>query len=145
MPGKINYFNKEDFNRRGVFNQFYSECKINDSVFRKNDVFKKEEIKQVLNTCKKHNQLGFNTLIVRSSSDLTIWVEHKFQPSVKSDRQPVETAQKPSTTLPTKTVTKRYRGQVYEETVIDWAAVALQKQGTPEGKSRRKYRGNYID
>ncbi|MEO1673086.1 MAG: hypothetical protein AAFR77_20300 [Cyanobacteria bacterium J06631_2] len=44
--------------------------------------------------------------------------------------------------MPTKVVTKRYRGQVYEETVVDWAAV---KQMPTMDKSRRKYRGNYID
>ena len=51
--------------------------------------------------------------------------------------QPAEDKQ----SLPTKTITKRYRGQEYEEVVIDWAAVQQNQQNKP----RRKYRGQYID
>ena len=138
---------------RGVFNQFHSECKLNNLVFRKSETLKHQEIKQVLDTCKKYNNFGVNTLIVKGESDLTIWIEQTSQSSTAakstSDRseevsQTAPTA--PEQSLPTKTVTKRYRGQVYEETVVDWAAVAMQNKSLPtEGKERRKYRGNYID
>jgi len=154
MTSKINYLKKEDFDRQGIFNQFRSECRLKDLVFRKGDTFENQEIKQVLDTCKKYKQLGTDTLIVRSNSDLTIWIEQKSQSKANGDRPNSQTANispttssTPQTSLPTKTVTKRYRGQVYEETVVDWAAVAMQKQNkTPKNdKQRRKYRGNYID
>ena len=149
MPARTTSFTVKDFEQRGVFNQSDSECQIDDLLFRKSSVYENKEIKQVLDICKKHNSLGFNILVVRSMSDLTIWVEKKSQPSAKKDRPPADKTQTDSQatpSLPTKTITKKYRGQVYEETVVDWAAVAMQKQGTQtEGKVRRKYRGNYID
>ena len=149
MPGKIIYLNQEDFNQRGVFNQFHSECELDGSAFRKNDTLKHQEIKQVLDTCKKYNNFGVNTLIIKSESDLTIWIEQTSQRATNSDLPTAASQTNPPASqqaLPTKTVTKRYRGQVYEETVVDWTAVAMQNKSLPtEGKQRRKYRGNYID
>ena len=149
MPGKIIYLNQEDFNQRGVFNQFHSECELDGSAFRKNDTFKHQEIKQVLETCKKYNNFGVNTLMIKSESDLTIWIEQISQRATNSDLPTAASqtdAPASQQALPTKTVTKRYRGQVYEETVVDWAAVAMQNKSLPtEGKQRRKYRGNYVD
>ena len=147
MAGKIIYFKTEDFNHRGTFNQFYSECKLDDLVFRKSDTLNHHEIKQVLDICNKYNSFNINTLIVKGEEDLTIWIEQKSQRSVPPERtnniketpQAATAAQQP---LPTKVVTKRYRGQVYEETVVDWAAVQQMKQ---KNTARRKYRGNYID
>ena len=55
MAGKIIYFKAEDFNHRGTFNQFYSECKLDDLVFRKSDTLNHHEIKQVLDICNKYN------------------------------------------------------------------------------------------
>ena len=43
--------------------------------------------------------------------------------------------------LPTKTVVKKYRGQEYQETIVDWTAL----QQIDRQKPRRKYRGQYID
>ena len=146
MAGKITYFKTEDFKHRGVFNQFYSECKLDNLVFVKGDTLKHSEIRQVLDTCNKYNSFDINTLIVKGEDDLTIWIEQKSQRQNTSNQasEQNKTSQVPQTTtpLPTKTVTKRYRGQVYEETVVDWAAV---QQIKPNNTTRRKYRGNYID
>ena len=150
MSGKITYFKTEDFNQRGEFNQFHSECKLDDLVFRKGDTVNQLEIKQVLDICKKYNGFDMNTLIVKSEEYLTIWIEQKSQPSPASEnpeqQQAVQPQAAPSSTpqqpLPTKVVTKRYRGQVYEETVVDWTAVQQLKQ---TNKTPRKYRGQYID
>jgi len=144
MVGKITHFKAEDFNQKGTFNQFHSECQLDNLEFKKGDAFKHEEIKQVLDSCKKYNNFGINTLIIQSESNLTIWIEQRFKDRADSEETTASTATQAP--LPTKTVAKRYRGQVYEETVIDWAAVAMQKQGIQtENKQRRKYRGNYID
>ena len=146
MAGKITYFKTEDFNSKGAFNEFKSECKINNLVFRRGDSLKHHEIKQVLDTCKKYNDFDINTLIVKGKEDLTIWIEQKSQrsPDVSKADKPEETQTTPPAqqSLPTKVVTKRYRGQVYEETVVDWAALQQMKQ---QDTTRRKYRGNYID
>ena len=145
MAAKITYFKAEDFNKRGTFNQFYSECRLDDLSFRRGDTLKHHEIKQVLDTCNKYNNFNINTLIVREKENLTIWIEQKSQPQATPDKasnlNKTQTAsmQQP---LPTKVVTKKYRGRVYEETVVDWAAVQqIQKKDTV----RRKYRGNYVD
>ena len=145
MAGKITYFKTEEFNQRGVFNQLGSECRINDLVFRKGDTLAPVEIKQVLDTCNKYSNFDINTLIVQSEDDLTIWIEEKSQRPIPQDNQINQVASPPQgnqQSLPTKTVTKKYRGQVYEETVVDWAAIQQMNQ---QVKPRRKYRGQYVD
>ncbi|MEO0927811.1 MAG: hypothetical protein AAFY63_18260 [Cyanobacteria bacterium J06643_13] len=145
MSGKITYFKTDDFEQRGEFNQFHSECKLNNLVFRKGDTLKHHDIKQVLDTCNKYNSFDINTLIIKGEEDLTIWIEHKSQRPVQSEaaeNKSTERSPASQQSMPTKVVTKRYRGQVYEETVIDWAAV---QQVPSKDKARRKYRGNYID
>ncbi len=142
MAGKITYFNTEEFNQQGVFNHLGSECKINDLVFRKGSTLAHLEIKQVLDTCNKYSNFDINTLIVKSEDDLTIWIEEKSQRPISQDNQVTPPPQTNQQSMPTKTVTKRYRGQVYEETVVDWAAI---QQTNQQGKPRRKYRGQYVD
>ena len=146
MVSKITYLKTEDFNHRGVFNRFHSECKLDDLVFRKGNTLKHHEIKQVLDTCNKYNSFNINTLIVKGEENLTIWIEQKSQRSIAPERtnklEETPQAAAAAQALPTKVVTKRYRGQVYEETVVDWAAVQQMKH---KDTARRKYRGNYID
>ena len=146
MAAKITYFKAEDFKQRGIFNQFHSECTLDDLSFRRGDTLKNYEIKQVLDTCNKYNSFNINTLIVKDKENLTIWIEQKSQPQDTPNKvsHPDETPQIASgeQPLPTKVVTKKYRGQIYEETVVDWAAVQQMKK---KDTVRRKYRGNYID
>lgn len=145
MAGKITYFETEEFNQLGVFNQLGSECKINDLVFRKGATLAHLEIKQVLDTCNRYNNFDINTLIVKSEDDLTIWVEEKSQRPISQDNQNHQVAsplQANQQSRPKKTVTRRYRGQVYEETVVDLAAIQQMNQ---QDKPRRKYRGQYVD
>lgn len=145
MAGKITYFKTEEFDQRGEFNQHSSECKINNLFFRKGNTLGHHEIKQVLDTCNKYNNFDINTLIVKGENDLTIWIEEKSKRSAAQDSQDHPAASQPQAnrqSAPTKTVTKRYRGQVYEEEVVDWAA--MQQMNQPD-KARRKYRGQYID
>lgn len=144
MSGKITYFQTEEFYQRGIFSRHQTECKIDELVFTKGDTLKHHEIKQILDTCNKYNKFDINTLIIKGENDLTVWIEDKAQRPDSYDlennqvaTQPVENKQ----SLPTKTVTKRYRGQVYEEVVVDWAAVQQNQQSKP----RRKYRGQYLD
>jgi len=70
MTGKITHFKYKDFDEQGTFNQFHSECRLDNLLFRKGDTLKHQEIQQVLNTCKKYNNFGANTLIVQGESDL---------------------------------------------------------------------------
>ncbi|MEM7595172.1 MAG: hypothetical protein AAF383_27360, partial [Cyanobacteria bacterium P01_A01_bin.83] len=143
MVAKITYFKIDEFKKKGEFNQYGSECKINELFFRKGDTLTHQEIKQVLDTCNKYKKFDINTLIVKGEHDLTIWIEEKskrptaiFDQDTEATRQTVSNSQ----SLPTKTVTKRYRGQVYEEEVVDWAAIQQMNQ---QDKPRRKYRGQY--
>lgn len=138
MVNKITYFKIEDFYQTADFRHQGSECKINDLVFRKGNTFGHHEIKQVLDICNKYQNFDTNTLIIKGEQELTIWIEDKSQ---QPNTQAIETNSTPQS-LPTKTVTKRYRGQVYEEEVVDWAAV---QQANQQNKPRRKYRGQYID
>ena len=150
MPGKSTYFDTKYFTEEGVFDSSGLECTINNSDFRKGDSLRNFQIKDVLNICKKYHRLNVNTLIIKDAEILTIWIEKKFEgdnskmkkhPENQSEQSQIETPAN-NIPLPTKTVTKRYRGQVYEETVIDWSAV---QQSSQQNKPARKYRGQYID
>ena len=145
MSGKIAYYNKKHFLKRVDFDRTGSKCTIKDLVFEKGETLKHRNLKKAMNYCKQYNDRNLSTIVVRGEQDIVIWIEKKPQTtSTKSQNDKTEVKISPQTSqqpLPTKTVTKKYRGQVYEEVVIDWAAVQQIKQPKP----RRKYRGQYVD
>ena len=150
MPGKTTYLTTKDFKEKGTLANSGFECTINNSFFRKGDSLNGHQIKEVLDICSKYHTFNINTLIVKDEELLTIWIEEKSETSNgeaseslqnKSEQSQIDNSSD-RTSLPTKTVTKRYRGQVYEETVVDWTAVQQLKQ---QNKPPRKYRGQYID
>ncbi|MEL6437735.1 MAG: hypothetical protein AAFQ80_00565 [Cyanobacteria bacterium J06621_8] len=138
MVEKITYLKVEEFNHQGEFNHHGSECRINSLVFRKGNTMGHHEIKQVLDICNKYQNFDTHTLIIRGEKELTVWIEDKAQRPVTQAATDISASQ----SFSTKTVTRRYRGQVYEETVVDYAAL---QQNNQENKPRRKYRGKYID
>ena len=150
MAGTITYFTVENFAEQAVFSDSDLKCTINNIVFRKGDIFANLEIKKVIDTCKKYNNFGVNTLIVKKDKELTIWIEERVLANNKSDNlqkdgnHAASTQPQTNQSLYTKTVIKKYRGREYEETVVDWATVR-QLQQTNQQKPRRKYRGQYID
>ncbi|HEY9767286.1 MAG TPA: hypothetical protein V6C71_02120 [Coleofasciculaceae cyanobacterium] len=129
-----------------MFDQSGTKCTIDGLVLKKGDRSGHDDIQKIMSSCRQYNLLGINTIVVKGDNDLTIWIEEKSQTIqeagvTKDDevtRQPLANNQ----SLPTKTVTKQYRGQVYEEVVVDWAAM---QQTNQQNKPRRKYRGQYID
>ena len=150
MPGKTTYLTTKDFKERGSLAESGFECTINNSFFRKSDSLNDSRIKEVLDICNKYHTINLNTLIVKDKETLTIWIEESKKTindtaqklsQNESEQSQVENSTDRSS-LPTKTVTRRYRGQVYEETVVDWSAVQQSKQ---QKKSPRKYRGQYVD
>jgi len=144
MPGKNIYLSVDDFNDRGIFKSSGLECTIDNLVFRKGDTVEHLRIKEILDLCKKYHSFNRNTLIVKYKNYLTICIEEnnkQVSNTLTSQANTSAVPQSNNSGLPTKTVTKRYRGQVYEETVVDWAAVQQEQQNKP----RRKYRGQYID
>ena len=148
MAGNTTYFTLENFTKQGVFDDSGSKCTVKDIVFVKGDTFADVEIKKVLDTCNEYNNFGVNTLIVKKENKLTIWIEELSASNKPSNSQ--ENLNHPASTqpqtdrFPTKTVVKRYRGRIYQETVVDWAAIQRTNQTDPQ-KPRRKYRGQYID
>ncbi len=148
MASKITYIKTEDFETRRVLGSSSSECTLNSLFFRKSDAFGYHQIKEVLEICNKYNGFNINTLVVKGQDSLTIWIEEKSKntqssqspenkhPEANRQTQPVNQS------LPTRKVTKKYRGQEYEEEVIDWAAV---QQMSQQNKPPQKYRGQYID
>ena len=144
MSSKITYFKTERFIKEGMFDQTGSKCTIKGLVFRKGDTLAHHEVEQVIKSCNQYRDRDINTIIVKDENDLTIWIEEtltssKLQNSKHSDME--TPSQVDPRSLPTKTVIKKYRGQEYEETVVDWAAM----QQINQSKPRRKYRGQYID
>ena len=144
---RTTYFAVEDLTQQGAFNDSGSKCAIDNIIFRKGDTFADIEIKQVLDTCNKYNNSGVNTLIVKKENELTIWIEDSAfdkHSDSSEDLNHSASTRSQSDRLPTKTVVKRYRGRIYQETVVDRAAIQQTDRADPQ-KSRRKYRGRYID
>ena len=142
MAGKTTYLTTSEFTDRGIFDSSKLECTIDNVCFRKGDSLSNIQIKEALDICKKYNGFNINTLIIKDRETLIVWIEEK---SKSNETETVEPEVKAGNeqSLPTKKVTKRYRGQVYEETVVDWSAV---KQSSQQNNSaRKKYRGQYID
>lgn len=145
MSGKTTYLTTKDFKEKGIVAASGFECTINNSYFRKSDSLSNRQIKEILDICKKYHSFDINTLIIKDGGILTIWVEEKSKTTKSSEnlsQQPQVEILANNLSLPTKTVTRRYRGQIYEETVIDWSAV---ERSDRQNKSSRKYRGQYID
>ena len=146
MTGKSTYLNVKDFANKSTLKKSQSECLWGGVSFRKGDTMENHRIKEILAICQKYHSFNINTLIVKSQNDLTIWIEEKNLNnqvgSLNSESKNPQNSQEDRQKLPTKTVTKKYRGQVYEETVIDWSAVKNINSGE---RPRRKYRGQYID
>ena len=142
MAGKTTYFTVESFAEQAAFSDSGLST-IDNIEFRKGDTFVDLEIRKVLDTCNKYNNFGVNTLIVKKDNELTIWIEEKLLANNKPDNSqqdknhPASTQPQTNQPLPTKTVIKKYRGQEYEETVVDWAALQ-QLQQTNQHSSRRK-------
>ncbi|MCC0176908.1 hypothetical protein I4641_07940 [Waterburya agarophytonicola K14] len=150
MTGKNTYLSISEFNDKSQFDSSNLECTIDGIFFRKSDALNASNITSILSICKKYNNFDIDTLIVKNNDKLTIWIEEKAKKNnIKSvelkEKQTTPTSAQPQVNmndLPTKTITRRYRGQVYEETVLDWLAV---EKISEENKPRRKYRGQYID
>lgn len=145
MPSKISYFRTEHFLETADFNASGSKCTIDGLGFKKGDTFGHQETERVIIICNQYKDSDLNTLLVKGEDSLTIWVEEKSPTSSKPQNYQTSAVEQQSLTnpqpLPTKTVVKKYRGQEYEETVVDWAAI----QQMNHQKPRRKYRGQYID
>lgn len=150
MAGKTTYLKIEEFNDQASCTQSDSTCAINGLIFRQGEALEDHKIKEVLDICNKYSNFNINTLIVNSQGILTIWIEEKSESSstqdmetqeIKDNKAKIE-SQPNHQSVPTKKVIKRYRGQVYEEEVVDWAAMQQMNQ---QNKPRRKYRGQYID
>ena len=104
----------------------------------------------MLDICKKYKESNLKTLIVRSQDIYTIWIEEKSKtassqtmeaPENRKQKANIQT-QPNNQPIPTKKEIKKYRGQVYEEEVVDWAVVQQMNQ---QNNPRCKYRGQYID
>ncbi|MGD1919622.1 MAG: hypothetical protein ACFCAD_12465 [Pleurocapsa sp.] len=142
MSGKTTYLTTSDFTEQVTLSPSNFECSINNSNFRKGDSLRHEKIKEVLDICKKYHKLNINTLVVKDTELLTIWIEEKsYKASTQNSESQTKTPAN-NQSLPTKTITRRYRGQVYEETVVDWSAM---QQVNQQNKPSRKYRGQYVD
>ena len=149
MTAKVTFIIEKELNNRVALDSSDTICTLNNLHFRKSEAFPGSKIKKVLDICNDYKANNVNTLLVRNKDLLTIWIEDKSkivstpETEIQESSQPqANTPQPDSSQLPTKKITKRYRGQVYEEEVVDWAAV---KQINLHNKPRRKYRGQYID
>ena len=145
MTGTTTYLESKELVQKGTFNKSGSEYTLDNMVFRKSKTWNDGDIEQAKDACNKYHKFDLSTLIVKEENKLTIWIEKKssITASIKKT-EPQETIQiqEDRQPIPTKTITKKYRGQEYEQVVVDSAAI---QQTDLENKPRRKYRGQYID
>ena len=145
MAGTTTYLESKELVQKGTFNKSGSEYTLDNIVFRKSKTWNGSDIEQAKDACNKYHKFDLSTLIVKEENKLTIWIEKKSSiTATKKNTEPQETiqTQKDKQPIPTKTITKKYRGQEYEQVVVDWTAI---QQTDLENKPRRKYRGQYID
>lgn len=169
MVGRITYLSREKFVACGVFAQENLEYITNDFVFIRKDSLELRRLEETRNICQKYSKLNLNTIVVRSSEHLTVWVEDREKSFLKrietiqsknnlaqyhsaSENKTVhkyrgrEYEKEKITTnrnlICTQKVIKKYRGQTYQEAVVNWSSLKPEK---PPEKFRRKYRGQYID
>ncbi len=148
MTVRTAYLKKDHFVEKANFDGSGEKCILNDLVFKKGDTLEKHELKTAITRSKQYNYKKLNTIVVRGKKDITLWIEDKSSTSSQIERElnsPIESNPQPTNqSLPTKTVTEKYRGREYQKVVVDWAAVQQINQLNQQ-KPRRKYRGQYID
>ena len=154
---------EEELKRSGNLASNAQSIDFEDVSFKKGPTFPLEMYEKALAYCEKFSVKQLKSLIVKNKYSLTIW--NQQQTSVLSDQDAVtaktgteksqeqaakveftensEQGQAAPNKVPTKTVIRRYRGQTYEVQVPDYSA--MQQQLSNKQKTRRKYRGQYID
>ena len=145
MAGTTTYLEFKELVQKGTFNKSGSEYTLDNMVFRKSKTWNGDEIEQAKDTCNKYHKFDLSTLIVKKENKLTIWIEKKSSiTATKKNTEPQEIiqTQQDRQSIPTKTIIKKYRGQEYEQVVVDWTKI---QQTDLQNKPRRKYRGRYID
>ena len=145
MAGTTTYLEFKELVQKGTFNKSGSEYTLDNMVFRKSKTWNGGEIEQAKDTCNKYHKFDLSTLIVKKENKLTIWIEKKSSiTATKENTEPQEIiqTQQDRQSIPTKTIIKKYRGQEYEQVVVDWTKI---QQTDLQNKPRRKYRGRYID
>ena len=137
-----------------------SSVDFEGNSFNKKFTFSLEMQERAIKYCQKFAAKKIKSLLVKGEYGITVWIETQNSnfKEIKLESLPPTEIIKPSNDesniesnnsqehithkIPTKKVTRVYRGQTYEVEVLDYSAL----QNMPkQQKPRRKYRGQYID
>lgn len=163
MTDCLIYLTEKEFSKYlGTLNT--SSIDYEGSSFNKKFTFSLGMQEQAIKYCQKFAAKKIKSLLVKGKYGITIWIQTQNSNSeeIKSEI-PITEIVKPSNNksnsvnsaleldnsqenithkIPTKKVTRVYRGQTYEVEIIDYSTLHnMPKQQKP----RRKYRGQYVD
>ena len=137
------------------FNRQIGEDKKSSTVIFQNVDYKKGPTyslsmrTEALTYCQNNMAKKLKSIIVESAHFITVWSQTKNSQnpakSVASSSSINNThqAQAAQAKIPTKKITRRYRGQTYEVEIPDYEA--LKKNQSQKQTQRKKYRGQYIN
>ncbi len=133
--------NETEFHNQIGDDKKSSTVNFQNLLYKKGPTYSLSMRPQALNYCQNNKANNLKSLIVENSHFITVWsqtVSSENATNTDSTTSP-ETVQK----VPTKTITRRYRGQTYEVEIPDYAA--LKKNHSQKQTQRKKYRGQYIN
>lgn len=139
-----------------------SSIDYENNSFNKGFTFSLRMQEQAIKYCKKFAAKKIKTLLVKDRYGITVWIQAQNSNSkvIKLEFLPTTETVKPfsdennfndelnssqenfTNKVPTTKVTRVYRGQTYEVAITNYPPV---QQRPYRQRSRRKYRGQYID
>lgn len=108
---------------------------FDNKSYKKIKLISKKYKKQIHEITEEYSSNNLEIILVEHNNFYSIWLEQEVINEVEA-----ELSQKHQLQYPHKMI-KKYRGQVYEEEVLDSVTLKRNKINT----KRLKYRGNYID
>ncbi|MEO0683881.1 MAG: hypothetical protein AAFY76_02210 [Cyanobacteria bacterium J06649_11] len=108
---------------------------FNNKTYKRIKFFSNKYEHKIPETIEECSSDDLEIILVEHRKFYSIWLEKKVE-----NKSKVESASK-SEFKSNQKIIKRYRGQVYEEEILDSATLKIDKIN----KKRLKYRGKYID
>ena len=153
MSAYITQLTEQEFQKQTHPDEHDLSVKFQESLFKQKLTFSLPMKKQAMRYCQKLIENNLSSLLVKGTYCFTVWVQETNSLNISTTNKSstdnninsstasvsVETAPK----VPTKKITKTYRGQTYEVEIPDYSGIKNIAENNQ--KSRRKYRGQYID
>lgn len=148
MSAYIKELTEQEFRQQALVSKDNSSAMFENKSYKQGLTFSIPMKRKALKYCQKLIEKNLSSFLVQGTYCFTVWIE-KEERNVSTIEQPnvqhssvVSAPQNIAQKVPTKKITRVYRGQTYEVEIADYDNVQP-LQNKP--KARRKYRGQYID